>query len=374
MPQITSGAFLLGLFLLMLVFTMALSLIIPLAARRDVFFGVTVPPNTRSTPDGRRITRLYTAGVIVCSILGIAALVAIWYFRPPAWELLLILVGAGAMVFLGSIPFLVAYFRAHSLADRARAEGWRLEGSAPPVAELRPRRYSDYIPWSWESLPLALIGATTVYLAYTYPAAPDPFPTHFDINGNPNAFSPKTIGSYFLIVFVQVFIWALITVLSYLVVRAKSLPGREEMGFKRVMLRFLFAIKALAVGFLGVVGAASAYAAVNATPLPAWFLGVTVVYIVLIFALIIVLTVRASARSARLQPADASTTDRLDDSHWILGSIYFNRDDPSIFVERRFGIGWTINLGSAGGVLTTVLLLGVAILLPIGIVLLANQR
>jgi uncharacterized membrane protein len=374
MPQITSGAFLLGLFLLKLVFTMALSLIIPLAARRDVFFGVTVPPNTRSTPDGRRISRMYTAGVIVCWILGSAALLAIWYVQPPAWELLLILVGAGAMVCLGSVPFLVAYFQAHSLADRARAEGWRLEGSAPPVAELRPRRYGDYIPWAWEALPLALIGATTVYLAYTYPAAPDPFPTHFDINGNPNAFSPKTIGSYFLIVFVQVFIWALITVLSYLVVRAKSLPGREEMGFKRVMLRFLFAIKALAVGFIGVVGAASAYAAVNATPLPGWFLGVTVVYIVLIFALIIVLTVRASARSARLQPADASTTDRMNDSHWILGSIYFNRDDPSIFVERRFGIGWTINLGSAGGILTVVVLLGVAILLPIGIVLLANQR
>ena len=85
------------------------------------------------------------------------------------------------------VPFLIAYFQAHALAERARAQGWRPEESAPPVAELRPRRYGDYIPWWWELLPLALIGATAAYLAYTYPDAPDPFPTHFDINGNPNA-------------------------------------------------------------------------------------------------------------------------------------------------------------------------------------------
>ena len=63
----------------------------------------------------------------------------------------------------------------------------------------------------------------------------------------------------------------------------------------------------------------------------------------------------------------------MDDSHWILGSIYFNRDDPSVFVERRFGIGWTINFGSVGGVLTMVALLAVAVVLPLGIVLLANH-
>jgi len=374
MPHVSPDIFLLVLFLLMLLFTLALSLIIPLAARRDLLFGVTVPPNTRTTPEGRSITRTYAAGVIALSALGVAALLAIWYFKPPAWDFLLILVGVGAIVLLGFVPFLIAYFQAHTLAERAREQGWRPEASAPPVAELRPRRYNDYIPWWWELLPLALIGATAAYLAYTYPDAPDPFPTHFDINGNPNAFSPKTIGSYFLIVFVQIFMWALITVLTYLIVRAKSLPGRDETGFKRIVLRFLFAIKALAIGFMGVVGVGAAYAAVNATALPGWFLGVTIGYIVLVFALVIVLTARASARSARLQPANASTTDRMDDSHWILGSIYFNRDDPSIFVERRFGIGWTINIGSVGGVLTMVALLAVAVVLPLGIVFLANQR
>ncbi|MGN6200731.1 DUF5808 domain-containing protein, partial [Humibacter sp.] len=27
-----------------------------------------------------------------------------------------------------------------------------------------------------------------------------------------------------------------------------------------------------------------------------------------------------------------------------------NRDDPATFVPKRFGVGWTINLGSPGGI------------------------
>jgi uncharacterized membrane protein len=33
------------------------------------------------------------------------------------------------------------------------------------------------------------------------------------------------------------------------------------------------------------------------------------------------------------------------DSHWKLGMIYFNRSDPALVVEKRFGIGWTLNIG-----------------------------
>ncbi|MCX6538771.1 MAG: DUF5808 domain-containing protein [Acidobacteria bacterium] len=30
----------------------------------------------------------------------------------------------------------------------------------------------------------------------------------------------------------------------------------------------------------------------------------------------------------------------------MLGVFYVNRDDASIFVEKRFGVGYTINLGN----------------------------
>jgi uncharacterized membrane protein len=31
--------------------------------------------------------------------------------------------------------------------------------------------------------------------------------------------------------------------------------------------------------------------------------------------------------------------------------FYFNKNDPSIFVEKRFGVGWTINFAHPIGLL-----------------------
>lgn len=36
-----------------------------------------------------------------------------------------------------------------------------------------------------------------------------------------------------------------------------------------------------------------------------------------------------------------------DDRYWKLGAFYYNPEDPSIFVEKRFGIGWTLNFARA---------------------------
>ena len=38
-------------------------------------------------------------------------------------------------------------------------------------------------------------------------------------------------------------------------------------------------------------------------------------------------------------------TDGDDDQYWKAGIFYVNKSDPSIFVEKRFGVGWTVNFG-----------------------------
>src|SRR5450759_5705179 len=43
--------------------------------------------------------------------------------------------------------------------------------------------------------------------------------------------------------------------------------------------------------------------------------------------------------------ADAARITRTwylaDNTHWVLGAFYVNRHDPSVFVEKRFGLGYT---------------------------------
>ena len=46
---------------------------------------------------------------------------------------------------------------------------------------------------------------------------------------------------------------------------------------------------------------------------------------------------------------------RDDDKNWILGNFYYNKNDPSIFIEKRIGIGWDVNLGNPIGLILMVL-------------------
>ena len=64
------------------------------------------------------------------------------------------------------------------------------------------------------------------------------------------------------------------------------------------------------------------------------------------FALLIVaaLFIRVMRRTAVLEGRPIGDT--TPDSSWILGRLYFNRADPTLFVERRVGLGYTLNLGN----------------------------
>jgi uncharacterized membrane protein len=47
----------------------------------------------------------------------------------------------------------------------------------------------------------------------------------------------------------------------------------------------------------------------------------------------------------RVPARDGGFVNRDDDHFWKLGVVYFNRQDPSLLVPKRFGIGRTLNLG-----------------------------
>jgi uncharacterized membrane protein len=55
---------------------------------------------------------------------------------------------------------------------------------------------------------------------------------------------------------------------------------------------------------------------------------------------------QGGSRLARAGDQAESHQARMDDdSLWKLGLFYVNRDDRAILVEKRFGVGYTLNLG-----------------------------
>ena len=52
---------------------------------------------------------------------------------------------------------------------------------------------------------------------------------------------------------------------------------------------------------------------------------------------------------SRMSPGPQATDspqpvgDRTEDRFWKLGAFYFNPDDPAVLVEKRFGLGYSVN-------------------------------
>jgi uncharacterized membrane protein len=69
----------------------------------------------------------------------------------------------------------------------------------------------------------------------------------------------------------------------------------------------------------------------------------------LIAALVLFMTgpLPRSKRKANI-PADRQPTTNVfrdDERYWYGGLLYSNPDDPALFVEKRYGLGWTLNFG-----------------------------
>ncbi|HEV2461421.1 MAG TPA: DUF5808 domain-containing protein, partial [Ktedonobacterales bacterium] len=311
-------------------------------------------------------------GVLALALVLAIGLALLWRFAPTSWWstpwMALVPV---ALALFPDVPYLLAYRTTRRLAAASPAAA---EAQPGPAAELVPRRYGDYVPWTWESLPLAMIALTAAYLAITYAAAPAIIPIHFDAAGNANGFATKTIGSYFALVWLQLFMELFLTVLCVLAVGAKAMPGRAELRFRRRMLRFLYFLKVLVIAFMGTLAVIIAQASLGAHRQIGNVIGLTGVFLLLTLGGIFTLAFTTGQGGARLGPAAETATDRLDDRYWKLGVIYANPKDPSIFVERRFGLGWTINVGNSRALAVFVGLLVVPILVALAIAMLTTAH
>lgn len=343
-----------GIQALVLVVIAANALLMPSLTRRDLLFGVTVAPDTRSTGAGRAIIRRYRVGVLLLVIILAAGLALLWRLAPARfWASGWIIVIPFVLAFVPLIPYLPAWRASRALAVTAPPP-------APPVpvASLRPRRYADYIPLVWEALPLALIALTASYLVTTYAAAPAIIPIHFDAAGNPNGFAHKSVGSYFLLVWTQLFLYLLITFLSALTVRAKAQATAANETFRRRMLRYLFVLKTAMIALMGVLAFVTAQASVTGSAKSLnWAMWLTPAIVVLVIGGIFWLGVRTGQGGSRLSGDGQNATDRMDDRYWKLGGFYANPSDPAIFVERRFGLGWTLNFANPRALLVFFLIL-----------------
>lgn len=326
-----------------------LLLLLPRMASPAVPFGVRVPDEHVDAPAVREATRQYIRGVTVAVLVVLALVVALIPVLP---ETVLITAAPFAALVAWAAPYVSAR---RTVQEAKRSEGW-YEGVRQTVAadtSLRtsPPRY----PWVWAVPAGVLLLVTTAVGVAVYPTLPDRIATHIGPDG-PDRFADTTVWSAFGIVGVQALLTVLVLGLVAVGLRSRqdivaTAPASSADQYRRFLGAMARSVLALAAA-LNLTMLLVALMIWDVVPPSAGWQVASMAPALAATAVLVVVAVRTGQSGHRLRtavpdgPTRPGTAHRDDDAHWIGGLIYINRDDPALFVPKRFGgVGWTVNLG-----------------------------
>lgn len=331
----------------------------PRLTRPDLYFAVTVMPGFRDTAEGLSILRRYRrelAGVSALVLLGIAALASTSGLRlmPVA---LLFQLGASFGVFYRARRLVLP----HSVAPTT-------------IREVEFGGHHRRIPGGWPAAcgPFAVLAACAGYLLAHWRQIPARLPVHFGAGGQPDRWAARSLSSVLFPLASAAAVLAIVTLIRYGIARwLRPINAGGPRGTRESQFRTTVSILLLAVEYL--VALQSSWIALQpvlpaAHRGPPWGIALLLPLVVVI-AITAVLMRLGQGGSRRPAPhpqesaASAPVGDRTEDRFWKLGLFYFNRDDPAIVVEKRFGIGYTINLAhpAAWAIILLLVLVAVAI-------------
>lgn len=339
-PTILIGALLLAL--------ATVGLLMPWYTRRDLFFGVTVSPEFRDTASARRLVRIYRAAA--CAVTG-AALVILVSVQQPV-------IASSAALFAYVIGTLVVLVFAHHFALR-----YATPRNAAIVVDLSasPERLpGGLLAWLFPYAGLAGLGG---WALLNISRLPPHLVLHWGQHG-PDRWVATTPGAVAFVLGLVAPLCLILTLVALAVayrsrrISTQGVAASSERQFRR---RSLLAI--LAVEYLLAVLPLFIFLGAPLVTLRSWIATLWVTLAISVVAL-----VRAGQGGTRLtRPMErtgaAPVGDRTDDANWLGGLLYVNRSDPALMVERRMGLGWTLNFGNpwAWALLAAVLVIPLAI-------------
>jgi uncharacterized membrane protein len=301
---------------------------LPLWRRERLWFGVTVAPGFDATPDGRAALRRYRTAVWILSAVAAACVVGGARLDLPALLPIGVLgqaIGASvafAVVRRAIRPFAVSASGVRAAAISADVEG--LPGGAAGVI-----------------VPLSMPIATALYLRAHWLRLPERVPVHWALDGTPNGWAARTwqgvYGPLAICAIICLFILLLAEAIIHGSPRAR-VPGTEAWTrrFRRATLVVLVA---------GVWGMSAMMCLFSLVPLFTGA-GLPAAFVAVIPAVVVLTIIPFVWQLVRVAQEQGSGSDGTPDRCWKFGLLYYNPSDSALMVEKRFGVGYTLNLGN----------------------------
>ncbi|HHT76519.1 MAG TPA: DUF1648 domain-containing protein [Clostridiaceae bacterium] len=351
--------FIINLFMVFL--TGGLLAVIPYITSQSPLFGVRIPANQAKHPQVISLKRRFRM-VISFASLVVAGLVVVQYMYVPQMSILTAIYAPLIIILMQFVVYIPSWKRA--LLIKAEHQ-WALseKGSADMKLTMSRQTFSQ-LPWAWYIVSAVLAIVAIIVGLYLYPTLPDQIATHWGASMEADSWSEKSLMSVLAMPLFALGMAIFMMVSNMMTWRMKLQLNQEDPArsyaqhriYRRYLSHVLGAITVLMTFmFLFFYGLA----------LELWSPSKTLMYIamgvptVLMIVLPLGLSLKVGQAGNKINPdilevdrasvglipqaSSRPSVSRQDDRYWKLGMFYYNKEDPTLFVEDRFGTNGGFN-------------------------------
>jgi len=345
--------------------------ITPYITRKTESFGVTIPSDMYEDPRFRNFRSSYAKRSI---LLGVVFVLVLGILERLVDENVWILIFT-VSVFAYLIATFIIYYQFHKkMKEIKEAEKWFEKKKKAITVDMNFRRKKITYSNAWFLIPFAIAITTLIFTLLHQDDFPDRLPMHYNFQGEVTDWADKSLGILLMFPLLQLFFVGLFLFINYTIVRSKQLvdpANPEESVMQNMIFRRRWSLFNIVTGTLLVImfGLTQLSFVYDINPQTLFVLTMVLTGIILIGSIILTyMTGQGGSRVKIGRKINGEVIQRDDDQYWKLGIFYYNTEDPALWVEKRFGSGWTMNIARPTAWL---ILLGILII-PFIIYLLAR--
>ncbi|MGB3161201.1 MAG: DUF5808 domain-containing protein [Carnobacterium sp.] len=352
------GIFISFIIILFLLTSLIIGLM-PYTGRKGIEFGVNIPENEDTHLRLAKWRKLYfLINLILGSLFswGIFLLMKVVNLTQSKDYLsIYILVGMMTIILISSLTYLAIRKKIMKIKNNLFKED-RNKKEKEIVIESNYRNSEIGVPNFILLLSNGIIILTTALITLLYyDQIPSRFPTHWGINFTADRFVDKSFLTTFAVIGIQILLAFIFYLSNYSLIQAKQLLNHtdpSQSSFQNKAYRLAWSRFTLIVSILTQLLLSS----VQFTSIIFFDTNISYfIYGIILFTLIILiytisLTLKYGQSGSRFKKNKSMNKSQFetayydDDRYWKLGIVYYNPKDPSIWIEKRFGIGTTTNM------------------------------
>ncbi len=325
--------------------------IMPYIIRKTDSFGVSIPEQVFHDEAIAKMRRDYTLQSVIAGLVITVLMVPAVLKLPENLGLYLFLEAYVVQLLIFFVIYLIKHFQMKKLKAE---KNYTREFKQFVVIDTSFRSKMIRVSPLWFILYAVVIFGTLIFTYYLYPSLPPRMPMHWDLNGNVNGWMEKSLMGVLYLPGTQLFI-SLVYILIFIVIKkSKQLldPSKAVISIEQSRIfRYRWSAFIVFSGLLLVIlfGLVQWFILTSMNNLKLMTVVILIpVFVIIVWAIVLSITTGQGGSNVKIKDKKSpkeKTISRNEDQFWVLGQYYYNPKDPALFVEKRFGIGWTFNFG-----------------------------